>query len=540
MEEIVTVMGLVDYMGAFTDSSRRMTPSKGRSRIRSSLSDFEGQGQGSCKRPRTIEHKGFGLGLGSVVHLSAGDRDSRSCLSDCENNSVVRRLNLLPAPSPFKRLVQGPQRPNMPKRSPSTKKSETQFTPVRSMNMTIVAEELEPQPELELELDEEWSRPVRCYQSSTNFKALESYKIRVANLQKAFAYAQHGRYQREPHRQGRERENGPSSSSDLTVLVDVDERKKERKAMTKSKEKPLYKTLYESTRERDFKLKALELEIDLATKKFEALQFTTKEIKSESQIQNQNEAEREQLGEDNELVALHDVFTPLSDDEESDVAHALKNMNRSEVLVMHDSSNIQITREMMRCLLPTAWLNDEVINLYLELLKEREKREPKKYLKCHFFNTFFYKKLYSPKYDYKAVRRWTTQKKIGYSLIDCEKIFVPIHKEIHWCLAIIDLRAKKFQYLDSLRGTDGHVLQILARYIADEAKDKTGQHLDVSTWEQEVVEDIPEQENGWDCGMFMIKYADFHSRDLPLIFGQEHMPYFRKRTAKEILRLRAE
>lgn len=31
--------------------------------------------------------------------------------------------------------------------------------------------------------------------------------------------------------------------------------------------------------------------------------------------------------------------------------------------------------------------------MYLELLKEREKREPKKFLKCHFFNTFFYKKV---------------------------------------------------------------------------------------------------------------------------------------------------
>ena len=31
--------------------------------------------------------------------------------------------------------------------------------------------------------------------------------------------------------------------------------------------------------------------------------------------------------------------------------------------------------------------------MYLELLKERELREPNKFLKCHFFNTFFYKKV---------------------------------------------------------------------------------------------------------------------------------------------------
>lgn len=41
----------------------------------------------------------------------------------------------------------------------------------------------------------------------------------------------------------------------------------------------------------------------------------------------------------------------------------------------------------------TMPLSFQVINLYLELLKEREGREPKKFLKCHFFNTFFYKKV---------------------------------------------------------------------------------------------------------------------------------------------------
>lgn len=37
----------------------------------------------------------------------------------------------------------------------------------------------------------------------------------------------------------------------------------------------------------------------------------------------------------------------------------------------------------------------QVVNLYLELLKEREKREPEKFLKCHFFSTFFYNKVSS-------------------------------------------------------------------------------------------------------------------------------------------------
>lgn len=239
---------------------------------------------------------------------------------------------------------------------------------------------------------------------------------------------------------------------------------------------------------------------------------------------------------------FREPFVPLLKDEENEVARALSNAFRRKVLVTHENSNIQITGEMLQCLRPGAWLNDEVINVYLELLKEREKREPKKFLKCHFFSTFFYKKLISGRtgYDYKSVRRWTTQRKLGYCLLECDKIFVPVHKEIHWCLAVINKKDGKFQYLDSLGGVDKQVMKVLAQYFVDEVKDKSGLDFDITSWKQEYVKDLPNQENGFDCGMFMIKYADFYSRDIGLRFKQEHMPYFRKRTAKEILRLRAD
>ncbi|KAG4148264.1 hypothetical protein ERO13_D05G275900v2 [Gossypium hirsutum] len=37
-------------------------------------------------------------------------------------------------------------------------------------------------------------------------------------------------------------------------------------------------------------------------------------------------------------------------------------------------------------------------------------------------------------HNYRAVKRWTSQRKLGYCLLDCDKIFVPIHKDIHCCL----------------------------------------------------------------------------------------------------------
>ncbi|KAI0489459.1 hypothetical protein KFK09_029302 [Dendrobium nobile] len=236
------------------------------------------------------------------------------------------------------------------------------------------------------------------------------------------------------------------------------------------------------------------------------------------------------------------LFHSLKYEDDEEVFHAFYGGNSQEILVSHEPSNIVISRGDLQCLIPGAWLNDEVINLYLELLKERERREPGKFLKCHFFNTFFFEKLANGKngYNFEAVRRWTTKKKLGYTLIECDKVFVPIHKKKHWCLAVINVKDETFQYLDSLGGKDIHVLEVLARYLMEETRDKGDTEIDSTSWKRELVDELPLQKNGSDCGMFMIKYTDFYSRGLKLCFSQENMDYFRKKTAEEILRRRVE
>ncbi|OQU90458.1 hypothetical protein SORBI_3002G413600 [Sorghum bicolor] len=161
---------------------------------------------------------------------------------------------------------------------------------------------------------------------------------------------------------------------------------------------------------------------------------------------------------------LSELFTPLSDKEEREVNTLLYNRNHSDkVVVIHEPSNIEITNDKLQCLRPRGWLNDEVINLYIELLKEREQREHNRFLKCHFFNTFFYKKLTCgiAGYDYQSVRRWTMFKRLGYELVECEKIFVPVHRNVHWCLVVINMKDKTLQYLDSLGGLGHDVLKVL-------------------------------------------------------------------------------
>ena len=46
----------------------------------------------------------------------------------------------------------------------------------------------------------------------------------------------------------------------------------------------------------------------------------------------------------------------------------------TEQLVDHTRSNIELRRKDMACMAPLQWLNDEVMNLYMALLQERDMR----------------------------------------------------------------------------------------------------------------------------------------------------------------------
>ncbi|CAI9771063.1 unnamed protein product [Fraxinus pennsylvanica] len=146
---------------------------------------------------------------------------------------------------------------------------------------------------------------------------------------------------------------------------------------------PVHRKLYDSAKKRNDKLNSLSFAIELEEKSFQRLQLLRPQKKVE----------------DTNKHVSKECFMPITVEEEAEVARALSNSNRRKVLVSHKNSNIDITGEILQCLKPGAWLNDEVINLYLELLKEREKREPQKFLKCHFFNTFFYKKVTDVEYE---------------------------------------------------------------------------------------------------------------------------------------------
>ncbi|KAL1915170.1 uncharacterized protein VTP21DRAFT_7651 [Calcarisporiella thermophila] len=192
--------------------------------------------------------------------------------------------------------------------------------------------------------------------------------------------------------------------------------------------------------------------------------------------------------------------------------------------------NMQLTSKDIRTLTDGQWLNDEVINFYGNLIMDRAKKNPG-YPKVHVFNTFFYSTLRDS--GYPKVKRWTKRQKIDIFALDY--VLIPIHLGMHWCCAVINLRRKRFEYYDSLHGSNPQCFQLLREYLDLEHKDKKGCIIDLSDWEDLQPKNIPGQRNGYDCGVFTCTFAEYVSREAPFDFDQRHMKYIRRRMIYEIV-----
>ncbi|XP_034737643.1 uncharacterized protein LOC117950597 isoform X2 [Etheostoma cragini] len=167
------------------------------------------------------------------------------------------------------------------------------------------------------------------------------------------------------------------------------------------------------------------------------------------------------------------------------------------------------------------WLNDQIINMYGELIMEATQH------KVHFFNSFFHKQLVAKGYD--GVKRWT--KKVD--LFSKWLLLFPIHLEIHWSLITVTMATKTISYYDSQGIVFRHTTDNIMKYLQSEAREKQ-QTAFQKGWKITIIKGIPQQKNDSDCGVFVLEYCRCLSVKQPLLFSQEDMPCIRKRIHKEL------
>ena len=80
-------------------------------------------------------------------------------------------------------------------------------------------------------------------------------------------------------------------------------------------------------------------------------------------------------------------------------------------------------------------------------------------------------------------------------------------------------------------------LNAMIRYLHDESKDKRKGNINIDEWNLIRCNPLttPQQNNGFDCGIFTIMFADFILDNIPLKYvHQSDIPYYREKICLSI------
>jgi hypothetical protein len=205
-------------------------------------------------------------------------------------------------------------------------------------------------------------------------------------------------------------------------------------------------------------------------------------------------------------------------------------------------SNTVVTYGEFKALHGSNWLNNVVINLYLQMLSSRNITQvtgahPRR---CHSFcTTFFsYMFLWLKTYSYERVKNSTNM----VDIYELDKLFIPINiGNTHWTLLVLCMQLKEVHYFDSMgdsKNTGPKFNKLILNYLNDDAhaRLKPENTFVQSQWKFfNWKKKSPQQTNGFDCGVFVCMTADFLYDDLPLIFEQSDMKHFRSKIANSFV-----
>ena len=204
--------------------------------------------------------------------------------------------------------------------------------------------------------------------------------------------------------------------------------------------------------------------------------------------------------------------------------------------VLVDYEGCLLTREQLRRLRPRAVLSDENINIRMIQLQRRADDLPVNTL---FLNTHFMSSLLNcddagkPRgYKFSNVERWHGPKKNDKKKIFAyDSVFIPVNVlNYHWTAIVVDVRECLIHHYDSLGGRDEGRVRAVEQWLKEVyVRDAIVVDVDM-TWTHIYHEgNVPQQRNGFDCGVFVCTLADFLLHDLPLSYSQADMTSLRQK-----------
>ena len=159
-----------------------------------------------------------------------------------------------------------------------------------------------------------------------------------------------------------------------------------------------------------------------------------------------------------------------------------------------------------------AWLNDEIINSYIEWVVQAANNEaiasgkalgePTSTVpKFMAHNSFFYENL-RKKGPQSTDRLMKRKKAPGEKLLEVDSVFVPICQGSHWTMGVVRPVAKTIEYFDSMGGRPQTFISQMRAWL----QHQLGELYHAEEWTEPRTA-CARQTNGYDCGVFVCTNA---------------------------------
>ncbi|CAN0873435.1 Probable ubiquitin-like-specific protease 2B [Linum grandiflorum] len=217
-----------------------------------------------------------------------------------------------------------------------------------------------------------------------------------------------------------------------------------------------------------------------------------------------------------------------------------------------DCDAVSISKRDVDLLEPETFINDTIIDFYIQYLKNQIPPEEKH--KYYFFNSFFFRKLADLDKDpssaldgraaFLRVRKWTRK----VDIFGKDYIFIPVNFGLHWSLLVIchpgkiasftDAEFEKspgvpcILHMDSIKGTHAGLKNLIQSYLWEEwtqRQEETSKDVYSNFMNLRFVPlELPQQENSFDCGLFLLHYLELFLSEAPVNFNLFNINKFSK------------
>ncbi|ELR05799.1 hypothetical protein, variant [Pseudogymnoascus destructans 20631-21] len=203
---------------------------------------------------------------------------------------------------------------------------------------------------------------------------------------------------------------------------------------------------------------------------------------------------------------LQTKLVQLSDEWQVKVDQAMRKGEGVTLATTLDGTQL-VKRDFITALGHAAWLNDNIINSYVDMVvehanKKAGRNQRDKTPKVVAQSSFFYKKIRDD--GPQSVSRWMRRKRAaGKNLLDVETMLIPVNNASHWTMIVVSPRARTIEYLDSFGGSKDVFIRNTKAWLAIEL----GSAWNEDDW-RVLNTQSASQHNGYDCGVFAVTNAE--------------------------------